>query len=192
MGKIFSTLWSVQYDKEKLKFDVDKEALRSGTPILYPGRFYVLNHRPKDTKKITNTRPVILSLGPSKKDKDVYLCLDLCILPKSVRFKFIEIFFDLFKKEIQPNLDYWEVKDADKQSFIKNLSYQNLLKIGDFRILQFAIKKYNIKDIQKIYSLLYCDVYKVIGNFADENYYINDTISNIQKGFLDKIKTMKK
>ena len=190
--KFFSGIWSKYYDDEKVKFDLEKDVLKSRNLILYPGRFYVLRYMPDDKKKIINTRPVVLSLGPSQKDKNQYLCLDLCVLPKTLRLKFIELFYDMFKKEIEPNIrEYWEIKDADRQSYIKNLTYQNLLKIRDFNILKFAIKKYNIKEIKEIYSLLYCDVFKVIGKFADENYYINDNLANIQKDYLDKIKKMK-
>ena len=190
--KIFSSVWSEQFDKEKLEVNLKKDVLKSSKPVLYPGRFYVLNHAPKDKKKVSNTRPVVLSLGPSKKDPQLFLCIDLCILPKPVRYKFIEMFYEMFNKQIGKDIEkYWDPKDADKQSFIKELSYDKLIKAPNFKILTLAFKKYNIKEVKEVYSLLYCDVYKVIGNFADTNYYVNDTLANIQKDFIDKSKKIK-
>lgn len=189
--QIFSGRWSDEFDRSKSVFEIDKDALETNSIVLFPGRFYILKYM-SETKDVTNTRPVILSLGISQKDPDSFLCIDLCVIPKSIRIKFIEMYFNMFKQEIEPNINkYWEIKDADKQSQIKQVTYQNLMKVKDFQILKLALKRYKIKNTKKIYSLLFNDVYKVIGNFSDENMFINGTIVDVQKEFIDKAKKLK-
>ena len=137
------------------------------------------------TKDITNTRPVILSLGLSKKDPESFLCIDLCVIPKKIRIKFIEMYYQLFYNDIDSNITKCpDVTDADKQTQIKLVSYQNIFKIKDFQIIKTDVKRYKIKNTKNIYSLLFSDLYKVIGNFCDENYFINGTINDVQKNFI--------
>ncbi|MCM1217707.1 MAG: hypothetical protein NC548_24710 [Lachnospiraceae bacterium] len=157
--------------------------------VLYPGRFYILQYVSKEKEKPINTRPIVLGLGISKKHPEDFLCIDLCVIPKPIRLKFIEMFYKMFKRDIEPNIQkYWEINEADKQTYIKSLTYGELIKVKDWDILKYALKKYKIKNTKKIYSMLYCDMYKVLGNFADENMFINGTIKDVQKEFLDKIK----
>lgn len=189
--QIFSGKWSDEFDRSKSVFEIDKDALETNNIVLFPGRFYILKYM-SESKDVTNTRPVILSLGISQKDPDSFLCIDLCVIPKPIRIKFIEMYFNMFKQEIEPNIKkYWEVKDADKQEQIKQVTYQNLMKVKDFQILKLALKRYKIKNTKKIYSLLFNDVYKVIGNFSDENMFINGTIVDVQKEFIDKAKKLR-
>ena len=189
--EIFSGKWAIEFDKEKGKFDLKKDILLSNKVPLYPGRFYVLEYMSK-TEKPFNTRPVIISLGISQKDPESFLCIDLCDIPKDIRIKFVEMFFDMFSSEIAPNMrDFWEIKDADKQSQIKKVTYQNLMKVKDFKIIKTAVKKYKIKNIKKIYSLLFNDVYKVIGDFCDVNMYLNGKLIDVQKEFLKEAKKIK-
>ena len=189
--KIFSGKWSEQFDKEKGTFDLKKDVLESNKLPLLPGRFYILNYMSKSDKP-TNTRPIIISLGLSKKDPESFLCIDLCVIPKPIRIKFVEMYFQLFSREIEPNIQkYWELEDADKQSEIKRATYTNILSVKDFNIIKLAIKRYKIKKTVKIYSLLFCDVYKVIGDFADENMFVNGTIKDVQADFFEQSKKIK-
>ena len=187
--KIFSGKWAEEFDKEKGTFSLDEDVMKSKDKILYPGRFYILQYMSKEKDKPINTRPVVLGLGISKKNPEDFLCIDLCVIPKPIRIKFIEMFYEMFRKDIEPNIQkFWEIKDADNQSYIKRLTYGNLIKVKDWDILKYALKKYKIKNTKVIYSMLYCDVYKVLGKFADEDMYINGKIADIQKEFLDNIK----
>lgn len=189
--EIFSGKWSKQFDDDKCVVDLDKDILASNSVVLFPGRFYILKYMSK-TKEPTNTRPVILSLGLSEKDPESFLCIDLCVIPKNIRIKFVEMYFNMFSSEIAPNVNkFWEMKDADKQKEIKQVTYQNLMKVKDFHIIKTAVKRYKIKNTKKIYSLLFNDVYKVIGKFCDENMFINGNIGQVQKDFLDKAKKIK-
>lgn len=185
--EIFSGQWSDEFDKQKGEFELEKDSLESNNIVLFPGRFYILEYMSK-TKDVTNTRPVILSLGLSQKDPESFLCIDLCVIPKNIRIKFIEMYYKMFYREIESNVKkYWEVKDADKQDQIKLVTYQNIFNRKEFQILKPAVKKYKIKNTKKIYSLLFCDLYKVIGNFCDKNMFINGTIYDVQKDFIKQI-----
>lgn len=185
--EVFSVKWSEQFDKEKGTVNLKKDFLKSNSKVLYPGRFYILQYMSKEKDKPINTRPIILSLGLSQKDPESFLCIDLCVIPKKIRLKFLEMYFQLFKSEIEPSVrKYWEIKDADEQKEIKRVTYENLMTVKDFKILKYALKRYKIKNTVAIYSLLFNDVYKVIGKFADENMFINGSISDVQKEFMKK------
>ena len=45
-----------------------------------------------------------------------------------------------------------------------------------------------IENTIKIYAVPFQKVYKIIGKYCDENYYINGTIRDVQKEFVDKVR----
>lgn len=182
-------LWVKQFDDEKNHFDYKVDALESNKIVLLPGRFYILQYKPKTTKKdiVLNTRPIILSLGMSKADPESFLCIDLCMMPMQIRLKFVQMFYDMFDEEITKNMKSFPFTEmADMQAQIKDFNYKALSKIDKLYPVMNAIKRYKIKNTKKIYSLSYTDVYKVLGKFADENWFINGNIGEVQKEFLKK------
>lgn len=182
-------LWVKQFDDEKNHFDYKVDALESNKIVLLPGRFYILQYKPKTTKKdiVLNTRPIILSLGMSKADPESFLCIDLCMMPMQIRLKFVQMFYDMFDEEIIKNMKSFPFTEmADMQTQIKDFNYKALSKIDKLYPVMNAIKRYKIKNTKKIYSLSYTDVYKVLGKFADENWFINGNIGEVQKEFLKK------
>ena len=184
--------WSDYFEQTDGEVDPKKDFLESKSIVLYPGRFYVLEYTSK-TKEVYNARPVIISMGISKKEPDSFLCVDLCVMPVQVRRKFIEMFFNIYKKEILENIDkYLYVEDADRQSWMKSFNYENLCKSMTMLPIKNAIKRYKIENTSKIYSLPFSGVYKVIGKFCDEDYYVNGCIRDVQKEFIDKMSKMRR
>lgn len=188
--------WVNEFEREKNSFDFSVDALETNNRVLMPGRFYILRYMPKskdDKNKILNTRPIILSLGLSKKDPESFLCIDLCVMPRKIRIKFLQMFYDMFDRDISQNIKEFPFTDmADKQKMIKEFNYQNLEKIDKFYPVMNAIKRYKIECTRKIYALSYLDIYKVCGEFADENWFINGNIRNVQKEFIEKSKENKR
>ena len=179
--------WSDFYDSQGYLFDYEKQAYDSNNKVLLPGRFYILIYKPT-TKEEFNQRPVILSLGISKKDPESFLCIDLCMIPKKVRQEFINIYFQLFEKQINEEIKKCnKLKDADKQQQIKEMNYKNLMRFGERFGVKYALKRYKIKNTKKIYSLLFEDVYKVIGDMCDINMYVNTDIKSVQMEFIQKM-----
>lgn len=181
------------FEKEKNYFDYKKDALETNNKILMPGRFYMLDYRPKtsESKIPLNTRPVILSLGMSKKDPEAFLCIDLCVIPRTARIKFVQMFYDMFSKDIYKNIkDFPFVEMSDKQTMIREFNYANLTKLNKFFPVINAIKRYKIRYTRKIYAVNYVDVYKMLGKFCDENNFINGNIGEVQRDFI--IKSRKK
>ena len=184
--------WSDYFEQTDGEVDPKKDFLESKSIVLYPGRFYVLEYTSK-TKEVYNARPVIISMGISKKEPDSFLCVELCVMPVQVRRKFIEMFFNIYKKEILENIDkYLYVEDADRQSWMKSFNYENLCKSMTMLPIKNAIKRYKIENTKKIYSLPFSGVYKVIGKFCDEDYYVNGCIRDVQKEFIDKMSKMRR
>jgi len=180
--------WVDYFEKNKGKVNPKEDFLESNSTVLYPGRFYVLQYMAK-TRERFNTRPVIISLGISKKEPDSFLCIDLSVIPKKARLKFIEMYFNIYKKEIWENIEkYTFVDDADKQSWMKSFSYESICKAVPMLPLKYAIKRYKIENTRKIYSLPFSKVYKLVGDYCDENYYMNGNVGDIQGEFLDKMK----
>ena len=184
--------WSDYFEQTDGEVDPKKDFLESNSIVLYPGRFYVLEYSTK-TKDRYNARPVIISMGISKKEPDSFLCVDLCVMPVQVRRKFIEMFFNIYKKEILENIDkYLYVEDADRQTWMKSFNYENLCKSMTMLPIKNAIKRYKIENTKKIYSLPFSGVYKIIGKFCDEDYYVNGCIRDVQKEFIDKMSKMRR
>ena len=180
--------WSDYFEKTDGVVDPKTDFLESNSIVLYPGRFYVLEYSAK-TKERYNARPVIISMGISKKEPDSFLCVDLCVMPVQVRRRFIEMYFNIYKREIMDNIDkYYLVEDADKQTWMKSFNYENLCKSMPILPIKNAIKRYKIENTHKIYSVPFSGVYKIIGKFCDENYYINGTIKDVQREFIGKMR----
>lgn len=186
---IFNSKMSEEFDSN-FDFDLDTDALKTDSRILYPGRFYVLKYMSETKKEDINGRPVIISFGISKKDPESFLCLDLCVIPLKVRLKFLETYFRMFRNEIEQSVKrYTDVKDAEKQVWMKKLTYQDFFKFKEFEILKPAIKKYKIKNTMNIYALMYNDIYKVVGKFSDEDMFISGSIRNVQNEFIKNART---
>ena len=189
MTKNYNILeWVDFFEKSGETVDPKKDFLETSSRILYPGRFYVLEYMAK-TRDMFNARPVILGMGLSKADPDSFLCLDLSVMPIKVRMRFIEMYFNMYRREIEANIDkYYLVEDADKQTWMKTFSYDNLMKMAHMMPIKNAIKKYKIENTLKIYALPFSKVYKVLGKYCDENYYVNGTIRDAQNEFIAKMR----
>ena len=178
--------WYSHFLKSKDKFDINNDAKRSGSAILYPGRFYILTYKSKTDKRY-NRRPVIISLGLSEKDPNYYIGIDLCVMPLKIRLKFIETYFKWYNDQIWDNINRFpDVERADKQIAIKNFNYDTICKAAEVFYIKNAIKRYKVENVIAIYSLPFSKVYKVIGKFCDENYFMNGTIMDAQTQFLKK------
>lgn len=179
--------WVDYFEKSRGKVDPKTDFLESDSRVLYPGRFYVLNYAAK-TRDRFNARPVIISLGVSKKEPDSFLCIDLSVIPKRARLKFIEMYFRLYRNEIWKEIEtHTSVDDADKQTWMRDFSYENICRAVPMIPLKHAIKRYKIQNTRKIYSLPFSGVYKVVGDYCDEDCYVNGTVREVQQEFLRKM-----
>ena len=180
--------WINYFEGSKGKVDPKEDFLDSNSRVLYPGRFYVLEYRAK-TRDRYNARPVIIGMGLSKKDPDSFLCVDLSVMPAKVRYRFIQMYFNMYYDIITDNMDKClHVEDADKQTWMKDFSYDNLLKAMPLLPIKFAIKRYKIENTMRIYSVPFNRVYKIVGKYCDEDYYVNGHIGEIQKEFIQKVR----
>lgn len=181
--------WVNYFERTDGKVNPDADFLDSSSRVLYPGRFYVLKYVAQ-TKDRYNARPVLISMGISQKDPDSFLCIDLSILPKNVRLKFIEMYFNLYRTDIMQNIErYPSVEDADRQSWMRSFSYENICKMVSMVPLKYAIKRYKIKNTIKIYSIPFSKVYKIVGDYCDENFYVNGTVGDVQREFIEKMRS---
>jgi hypothetical protein len=176
--------WYSHFVKSKDSFNIKTDAKKGNSVVLLPGRFYILNYKSKTDKRY-NGKPVIISLGLSEKDPNSYLCIDLCVMPLKVRLQFVATYFKWYMNQIWDNINrYPDVESADKQSQIKNFNYNIICKAAESFYIKNAIKRYKVENVTAIYSLPFSKVYKVIGEYCDENYFINGTIVEAQSHFL--------
>lgn len=186
-GKYILKDWIDSFEKDGRKFNFETDSLLSNSKILFPGRFYILHYMAQTDNKPYNAQPVIISLGLSKQDPESFLCVDLCLIPRKMRIEFVQMFFNLFQKQIQENMDkFWDVKDADKQKQIIQFSYSLFDKNPILHPFKNAIKKYKIKNTFKIYSIPFSGVYKIIGELCDKNYFVNSNVKIEQEKFIKK------
>ena len=180
--------WIDTFEGNGGKVDPKTDFLETRERFLYPGRFYVLDYK-ATTKERYNTRPVLIGMGISKKDPNSFLCVDLSVIPYQARRRFIDMFFKLYYSTITSSIDnYLSVDDADSQGYMKTFSYDNLIKTMPMLPIKNAIKRYKIENTRKIYAVPFQKVYKIIGRYCDEDYYVNGRISDVQKEFLQKVK----
>ena len=180
--------WVDHFEKNKGEVNPKTDFFETDSRVLYPGRFYVLEYMAK-TRDRFNARPVIISMGLSKTDPDSFLCLDLSVMPVKVRMRFIEMYFNMYRREIEDNIDkYYLPEDVEKQTWMKTFSYDNLMKMAPMIPIKNAIKRYKIENTIRIYALPFSKVYKVIGRYSDENYYVNGTIRDVQNEFIAKMR----
>ena len=178
--------WYEYFEKSGEKFDIKKDVKEGDSVILYPGRFYILKYESKTDKRY-NSRPVIISLGLSEKDPNSYLCIDLCVMPLKVRLNFIKTYYKWYMDQIWDNINrYPDVEQADKQTPIKNFNYNVICKAAEAFYIKNAIKRYKVENVTAIYSVPFSKVYRMIGEFCDENNFINGNIGEAQKYFLQK------
>lgn len=178
--------WYEYFLKSKDEFDIKTDVKKSNSAILFPGRFYILKYNSKTDKRY-NSRPVVVSLGLSEKDPKSYLCIDLCVMPLKVRLKFIETYFKWYMDQIWDNINrYPGAEQADKQTPIKNFNYNIICKAAEAFYIKNAIKKYKVENVTDIYSIPFSKVYRVIGEYCDENNFINGNIVEAQEYFLKK------
>ena len=187
MAKKYDVLeWLEGFEKDKREFDFDTDVLLSNSKILFPGRFYILKYKAV-TEKPYNAMPIVISMGLSKKDPKSFLCIDLCLIPRTARIKFVKYIFDLFEKEISENMEKcWNVEDADNQKQIIRFSYELVDKLPVMKPLKYAVKKYKIENTYRIYSVPFSGVYKIIGKLPDKNRMVNGNITDEQAKFLKK------
>lgn len=176
--------WYSYFVKSGDSFNIKNDAKKGSSVVLYPGRFYILKYK-SNTDKRYNRRPVIISLGLSEKDPNSYLCIDLCVMPLKVRLKFVSTYFKWYMNQIWDNINrYPDVESADKQSNIKNFNYDIICKAAESFYIKNAIKRYKVENVTAIYSLPFSKVYKVIGEYCDDNHFANGTIVEAQSHFL--------
>lgn len=176
--------WYYHFVKSKDSFHIKTDAKNGSSVVLLPGRFYILNYKSKTDKRY-NRRPVVISLGLSEKDPNSYLCIDLCVMPLKVRLQFVATYFKWYMNQIWDNINrYPDTESADKQSNIKNFNYNIICKAAESFYIKNAIKKYKVENVTAIYSLPFSKVYKVIGEYCDENNFANGTIVEAQSHFL--------
>ena len=176
--------WYNNFVKSGDVFDIKNDAKKNSSVVLYPGLFYILKYKSKTDKRY-NGRPVIISLGLSDKYPNSYLCIDLCVMPLKVRLKFVATYFKWYMDQIWYNINkYPDVKSANKQLNIKNFNYDIICKAADSFYIKNAIKRYKVENVTAIYSLPFSKVYKVIGKYCDDDYFVNGSISEAQTYFL--------
>lgn len=176
--------WYEHFVKSGDKFNIKTDTRKEDSVILLPGRFYILKYKSKSDKR-HNGRPVVISMGLSEKEPNSYLCIDLCVMPLKVRLKFVATYFKWYMSQIWDNINrYPDVESANKQTAIKNFNYDIICKAGESFYIKNAIKRYKVENVTAIYSLPFSKVYKVIGKYCDEDYFVNGTIMEAQSYFL--------
>lgn len=176
--------WYSYFEKNGETFNIKKDAKKSSSVVLYPGRFYILKYK-SNTDKRYNSRPVIISLGLSEKDPNSYLCIDLCVMPLNVRLKFVSTYFKWYMNQIYDNINrYPDVDSVDKQNMIRGFNYNIICKAAESFYIKNAIKRYKVENVTSIYSLPFSKVYRIIGKYCDENKFVNGSIVDAQMHFL--------
>ena len=151
MAAYFNNLYK-SFGNQNVKI---KDVLKP-TSKLKSGFFYSIVQN-KETNDVFNCNPICIVIGVSERDHDCYNIIDLCYLPKNIRYKFVELFFNTYKEQINKIL-----VDSDRYPDLSNFNLrciQSFLKVFN---ISHAITKINLKDIKKINVIDFIDVITIL------------------------------
>lgn len=154
------------------------------TVCLFPGKLYVFDYHMKDTKKLYDTHPYVMSLGPDKEIRTTFYAINMHHMPYSIRLQFFTYVYkqmsSMIDKEIENNVG---IEDAKNQNFILAINSENMLKIPF--VLKPAINKYKIENISDCKLVNYNLIHYMLQ--SDENFFKNGTIQDAQAKYMEAV-----
>jgi len=175
MKSLFSNMYESFANTAKIE-DVlhDSNKLKSGF-------FYSIIQTSNTTKKF-NCNPICICIGPSDVDRDCINVIDLCYMPKNLRYKFVELFFNVYADQINDRLS-----GSDRFNDVSNFNIrviQSFLKI--FNISN-AITRVRLGDVKKISVIDFIDIASIIDDIDSHDNFINTTMKEQQVRTIKKI-----
>lgn len=152
--------------------------------FLFQGKLYVFKYTEK-TDKLTDTRPVVISLGPTEKDETVYYCLDMRYIPMKIRIQVVRYVYNSFSNVIDAEIGKFpDPLDAGRQNYIKWCVISNMKNLARNVSLMPAIHKYKVDCIQNCRLVNYNKVHWLV--FCDSDRFKNGSIADAQRSFMEK------
>jgi len=154
--------------------------------ILYPAKLYVFDYN-SDSEKMYDTKPFIMSLGQSKKQKDKFFGIDMHWIPFPIRLQIFRYIYDIFADTIQGGIGKFpNDEDSLEQPFIIELGTE-FIKKSPFNM--------NITSCMHAYSLQYISDCRCVNwnkihymLISEDDWFTNGTIKDAQAKFIEDMK----
>lgn len=186
------------YNAEVAKYGTEKKAYENFIQNLsshtfanwgmYPGKPYVFQYFEK-TKKLYDTNPHIISLGPTKANNEVYYGINLHYIPIQMRLQIVELVYNAFGNTVYGEIEKHPLpQDAKKQTQIGQCVMGNMKNLANRFNIMTAIHKYDIGLVKNCVELNYNEIHLMC--LSNENTFNNGTIVDAQKEFLKNFKVI--
>jgi len=149
-----------------------------------PGKLYVFNYFPPSAKKkMIDTRPYIMSLGPDKEKSNLFYGIDMHHIPYKMRAQIFEFIYKMFSFDIEKEITDWPaVADSTKQKPLFKMNTDIITK-SPFNVnISPCIKRYNLEFVTQCCCVNYNLIHYML--LSDDNYFMNGTIKNAQEEFI--------
>lgn len=156
------------------------------------GKLYVFDYFPPSIKKkMIDTKPYLMSLGPDKEKPNLFYGIDMHHIPYKMRVQIFKFIYDMFMLDIEDETKKWpDAKDSLKQKSLSKLNTDIITK-SPFNVnISPCIKRYNIEFVSNCYCVNYNLVHYML--LSEENYFVNGSIKEAQEEFLEHIFDKKK
>ena len=189
-GKIKETL---QQHTTSAKVSIVFNDLIKQSPFVFtqqdirPGKLYVFDYFPPSAKKkMIDTRPYLMSLGPDKEKPNLFYGIDMHHIPYNMRVQIFEFIYNMFRFDIEQEITDWpDVKDSLKQKSLSKMNTDIITK-SPFNVnISPCIKRYDIKFVSNCYCINYNLIQYML--LSEENYFLTGSIKKAQEEFLEHV-----
>lgn len=157
-----------------------------------PGKLYVFDYFPPSVKKkMIDTRPYVMSLGPDREKPNLFYGIDMHHIPYKMRVQIFEFIYNMFRFDIEKEIENWPgVKDSLKQKPLSKMNTDIITK-SPFNVnISPCIKRYDIDYVSNCYAVNYNLIHYML--LSEENYFLTGSIKEAQAEFLVHVYDKKK
>ncbi len=161
------------------------ETLPIENRMLYPGKLYVMDYF-TESKKLYDTKPYIMSLGPAKDVKGKFYGIDMHWIPYKIRLQIFGYIYDISKAQIQKAIaEFPDEMDSIKQPFLIEIT-TDLVKKSPFNVnISSCMHAYYIDKIADCRCVNWNMIHYML--LSDEDTFSNGTIKDAQEMFIEEM-----
>lgn len=155
--------------------------------VLYNGKLYVFEYR-EDTKKLYDTNPYVISLGPTKTVPSVFYCLNLHYIPYKIRLQVVSLVYNAYSTAIDTEIKkHPAVSEGCLQDYLPSLTQGSIKNLARKTNIMGAVHKYGIENIKNCKCVNYNKVHFMV--CSEKNKFANGSIADAQELFLKHLRS---
>lgn len=172
--------------RANLDFLESVETMPVEKSILYPAKLYVFDYH-SDSNAMYDTKPFIMSLGQSKKQKDKFFGIDMHWIPFSIRLQIFRYIYDIFASKIQDGIGKFPNDDDSlEQPFIIELGTEFIKKSPFNMNITSCMHTYSLQYISECRCVNWNKIHYML--ISEDDWFTNGTIKEAQAKFIEDMK----